>query len=207
MPGTYSFRLHADYGRGAFVGIDGAEFTPGDIYTHIQTAPQSLGAGDHEFEALVSCGLCLPQRARLTRALANRALRTAATASPTWRCTCRATRPPLPGASSPAARLTVCSAGPCSRRSARPRTTRARTRWARAVATARGAEARRVEPAEHKVATMHSLCARLIASPAAPTPPPSPGAGRCTLGCFGATAGGTGRARASRSAPSGSARA
>ena len=52
MPGTYSFRLHADYGRGAFVGIDGAEFTPGDIYTHIQTAPQSLGAGDHEFEAL-----------------------------------------------------------------------------------------------------------------------------------------------------------
>jgi len=48
MPGTYSFRLHADYGRGAFVGIDGAEFTPGDIYTHIQTAPQSLGAGEHD---------------------------------------------------------------------------------------------------------------------------------------------------------------
>ena len=25
MPGVYSFRLHADYGTGSFVGVDGAE--------------------------------------------------------------------------------------------------------------------------------------------------------------------------------------
>ena len=28
--GTYTFRLHADYGYGAFVGVDGAEFQGGD---------------------------------------------------------------------------------------------------------------------------------------------------------------------------------
>ena len=50
--GTYSFRLHADYGMGSFVGVDGAEFTPGDNYAIIQTAPQSLAIGEHEFEAL-----------------------------------------------------------------------------------------------------------------------------------------------------------
>ena len=52
MPGSYTFRMHADYGLGAFVGIDGAEFTPGSIYNHIQTAPQSLAIGEHEFESL-----------------------------------------------------------------------------------------------------------------------------------------------------------
>jgi hypothetical protein len=29
MPGSYQFRLHADYGRGSFIGVDGAEHTPG----------------------------------------------------------------------------------------------------------------------------------------------------------------------------------
>ncbi len=52
MPGSYSFRMHADYGLGSYVGVDGAEFTPGNIYNHIQTAPQSLSLGEHEFESL-----------------------------------------------------------------------------------------------------------------------------------------------------------
>lgn len=52
MPGSYSFRMHADYGLGSYIGVDGAEFTPGNIYNHIQTAPQSLSIGEHEFESL-----------------------------------------------------------------------------------------------------------------------------------------------------------
>ena len=52
--GTYTFRLHADYGYGAFVGVDGAEFQGGD-WAHsrsIEMAPMTLGPGEHEFESL-----------------------------------------------------------------------------------------------------------------------------------------------------------
>jgi len=48
--GTYTFRLHADYGYGAFVGVDGAEFQGGD-WAHsrsIEMAPMTLGPGEHE---------------------------------------------------------------------------------------------------------------------------------------------------------------
>lgn len=54
MPGTYTFSLHADYGHGAFIGVDGAEFTGGD-WAHsrqIEMDPVMLSAGEHEFEAL-----------------------------------------------------------------------------------------------------------------------------------------------------------
>ena len=50
--GTYSFRLHADYGLGAYLGVDGATHTPGNIFGHVVTSPAALTAGDHEFEIL-----------------------------------------------------------------------------------------------------------------------------------------------------------
>ena len=50
MPGVYSFRLHADYGTGSFVGVDGAEFTPGDNYGLMQPKPQKREIDEHEFE-------------------------------------------------------------------------------------------------------------------------------------------------------------
>ena len=50
--GTYTFRMHADYGLGSFLGVDGAEHTPGNTWGHVQTDPVTLTAGDHEFEAL-----------------------------------------------------------------------------------------------------------------------------------------------------------
>ena len=28
--GTFTFRMHADYGLGSFIGVDGAEHTPGN---------------------------------------------------------------------------------------------------------------------------------------------------------------------------------
>ncbi len=47
MAGTFVFRLHSDYGRGAFVGVDGAEDTnAGDQYGHVQLDPASLAAGE-----------------------------------------------------------------------------------------------------------------------------------------------------------------
>jgi hypothetical protein len=52
MGGTFTFRMHADYGLGAFIGVDGAEHTPGNTWGHVQTDPVMLTAGDHEFEAL-----------------------------------------------------------------------------------------------------------------------------------------------------------
>ena len=51
-PGQYSFRMHADYGLGSFIGVDGAEHTPGNTWGHLQSDPVMLTAGDHEFEAL-----------------------------------------------------------------------------------------------------------------------------------------------------------
>ena len=30
VAGAYQFRLHADYGLGSFIGVDGAEMTPGN---------------------------------------------------------------------------------------------------------------------------------------------------------------------------------
>jgi hypothetical protein len=50
--GQYSFRMHADYGLGSFIGVDGAEHTPGNTWGHLQSDPVSLTMGDHEFEAL-----------------------------------------------------------------------------------------------------------------------------------------------------------
>ena len=82
MPGTYTFRLHADYGLGAYIvshnilrekrrrnnsrcfaqGTDGSEFTGGNTWGHVEMDPVSLSAGEHEFESLVSAlrmrGLC-----------------------------------------------------------------------------------------------------------------------------------------------------
>ena len=52
MGGSYTFRMHADYGLGSFIGVDGAEHTPGNAWGHLQTDPVFLTAGDHEFEAL-----------------------------------------------------------------------------------------------------------------------------------------------------------
>ena len=50
--GVYQFRIHADYGRGSFLGVDGAEHTPGNSWGHMQLEPAVLSKGDHEFEAL-----------------------------------------------------------------------------------------------------------------------------------------------------------
>ena len=50
--GRYSFRLHADYGRGGYFGVDGADHTGAGMWGHGQTEVQSLAVGDHEFEAL-----------------------------------------------------------------------------------------------------------------------------------------------------------
>ena len=52
MLGTYNFRMHADYGRGGFIGVDGAQYTGGNVYSHVETGPLSLTSGEHEFEAL-----------------------------------------------------------------------------------------------------------------------------------------------------------
>ena len=62
-PGSYQFRMHADYGNGAFIGIDGAQHTPGNTWGHLlltdsdctdgrQNDRITLETGDHEFEAL-----------------------------------------------------------------------------------------------------------------------------------------------------------
>jgi hypothetical protein len=37
MPGTYVFRMHADYGLGAYIGVDGAEFTGGGTWGHARS--------------------------------------------------------------------------------------------------------------------------------------------------------------------------
>jgi hypothetical protein len=50
--GTYHFRMHADYGMGSFIGIDGAEHTPGNIWGHLSANDVNLREGDHDFEAL-----------------------------------------------------------------------------------------------------------------------------------------------------------
>ena len=52
MPGMYTFRMHADYGLGAYVGVDGAEFTD-STWGHVEIEPVSLSSGEHEFESLV----------------------------------------------------------------------------------------------------------------------------------------------------------
>eukprot|EP01051_Picozoa_sp_SAG22_P000021 SAG22_NODE_1_length_62449_cov_158.689270_21_plen_493_part_00 len=55
--GMYQFRMHADYGNGAFIGIDGAEHTPGNTWGHLMLTQDGsdqiqLTVGNHEFEAL-----------------------------------------------------------------------------------------------------------------------------------------------------------
>ena len=51
-PGDYTFRIHADYGSGSFMGVDGAEYTPGDLWGHANIDATSLTAGQHEFDVL-----------------------------------------------------------------------------------------------------------------------------------------------------------
>ena len=52
VPGDYAFRLHADYGSGSFIGVDGSEYTPGNLWGHVNVDGTSLTAGDHEFGIL-----------------------------------------------------------------------------------------------------------------------------------------------------------
>jgi hypothetical protein len=52
LQGDYTFRAHVDYGSGSFMGVDGAEFTPGDLYGHVVVDATSLAIGDHEFDVL-----------------------------------------------------------------------------------------------------------------------------------------------------------
>lgn len=49
---TIHFRYHADFGSGSFIGVDGAEHTPGNLWGHVAVTDVSLTFGDHEFEAL-----------------------------------------------------------------------------------------------------------------------------------------------------------
>eukprot|EP01043_Picozoa_sp_COSAG02_P013563 COSAG02_NODE_545_length_20533_cov_5.447663_4_plen_654_part_00 len=49
---TIHIRYHADFGAGSFIGMDGAEHTPGNLWGHVQISDQHLPVGDHEFEAL-----------------------------------------------------------------------------------------------------------------------------------------------------------
>ena len=44
--------MHADYGTGSFIGVDGAEQTTGDIWGHVLMNAMQLTPGNHEFEAL-----------------------------------------------------------------------------------------------------------------------------------------------------------
>ena len=88
MPGTYTFRLHADYGLGAYIGTDGSEFTGGNTWGHVEMDPVSLSAGEHEFESLVSQCAASVEAAQSDFASLSRALRTAATDTPSWKCTC-----------------------------------------------------------------------------------------------------------------------
>ena len=95
-PGDYTFRMHADYGSGSFMGVDGAEYTPGDICEgsclerlrarlqgltadvlpaggHVEIDASTLTAGDHEFDGKMmstSCSVCVHLIAlSLTRAV------------------------------------------------------------------------------------------------------------------------------------------
>ena len=56
MVGTYTFRMHADYGLGGYVGVDGASFTDA-TWGHVELDPVSLTSGEHDFESLVSLQL------------------------------------------------------------------------------------------------------------------------------------------------------
>ena len=49
---TVHFRYHADFGAGSFIGVDGAEHTPGNLWGHVAVTDVALTLGDHEFEAL-----------------------------------------------------------------------------------------------------------------------------------------------------------
>lgn len=49
---TIHFRYHADFGSGSFIGVDGAEHTPGNLWGHVAVTDVALSFGDHEFEAL-----------------------------------------------------------------------------------------------------------------------------------------------------------
>ena len=58
--------MHADYGQGSFIGVDGAEHTTGDVWGHVLINGVALTPGEHEFESLVrpqprSCPACAAQ--------------------------------------------------------------------------------------------------------------------------------------------------
>ena len=50
--GTYAFRMHADYGNGAFIGIDTPIATTGNTWGMLVLVPIALTVGGHQFEAL-----------------------------------------------------------------------------------------------------------------------------------------------------------
>jgi hypothetical protein len=51
LAGTYNWRIHADFGLGSFIGVDGPVHTAGNQWGHL-TMTSVLTAGDHEYEAL-----------------------------------------------------------------------------------------------------------------------------------------------------------
>jgi hypothetical protein len=50
--GQYAFRVHAKFGRGSFMGVDGMQANPGIDGTHIRFGPHHFDKGDHEVEVL-----------------------------------------------------------------------------------------------------------------------------------------------------------
>ena len=58
IAGLYRFRLHADYGNGGFIGVDGAAYLPGDVFGHVLFDDVYLEVGEHYFESLGFDGCC-----------------------------------------------------------------------------------------------------------------------------------------------------
>ena len=56
--GIYHFRMHADYGFGGFIGVDGVEHAAGDIWGHVFAMDVEIAAGDHYWESLGFEGCC-----------------------------------------------------------------------------------------------------------------------------------------------------
>ena len=51
-PGQYAFRVHAKFGRGSFMGIDGVRANRATDGSHILFGPTQFDRGDHEIEIL-----------------------------------------------------------------------------------------------------------------------------------------------------------
>ena len=58
IAGLYRFRMHADYGNGGFIGIDGTSYHPGDVFGHVLFDDVYLAEGEHYFESLGFDGCC-----------------------------------------------------------------------------------------------------------------------------------------------------